>query len=481
KVIETYGTAEQKKIYMERLFAGEWMGTMCLTEADAGSDVGAVDSTAAQNEDGTYNIVGTKIFITAGEHDLAENIIHMVLARVEGDPLGTRGLSLFIVPKYLPADDGSIGERNDVYCSGIEHKMGLHGLVTCTMAFGDGGQCTGYLLGEQGKGMSEMFHMMNEQRLLVGVEGLSFSSSAFMHAVDYTKKRPQGASVYPGQDKHKTVAIIEHPDVKRMLLTMKAYVDGCRSLAYFTSNCIDNAGVTEAEESKQWHGLVELLTPIVKAYCTDKAWVVTALAIQCAGGYGYCSDYPFERLARDCKVTTIFEGTNGIQAMDLMFRKILGNKKDNFNHLMGKFSETIEKAQEISRLTDYAIIVGRAKDGLEEIVDRFATMAAGEKGLELYAKTTPFLETMGDVLLGWLHLWQLTVALPKLTELTEGKTDEEIEKLLRKNKQAAFYHGKVSGGQFYIGTLLKDTFGKFEQLKSEAGPVISIGAKAFAG
>jgi alkylation response protein AidB-like acyl-CoA dehydrogenase len=481
KVIEAYGTDTQKDIYMTRLFSGEWMGTMCLTESDAGSEVGAVQTTASRNEDGSYSIAGTKIFITAGEHDLSENIIHMVLARVEGDPPGTRGLSLFIVPKFLPDETGKPGRRNDVYCTGIEHKMGLHGLVTCTMSFGDGDQCTGYLLGEQGKGMSEMFHMMNEQRLLVGVEGLSFSSSAFMHAVDYTRNRVQGSSVYPGQDRHKSVAIINHPDVKRMLLTMKAYVEGCRSLAYFTSSCIDYAGVTDGEEKVVWQGLVELLTPIVKAYITDNAWNVTALAMQCAGGYGYCSDYPFERLARDCKVTTIFEGTNGIQAMDLLFRKILGNKKVNFTNLMARIDRTIEEADESDAIRTYAAIVKDAKEALVKAVDEISEMEQSADAIAVYAKTAPFLDAMGDVLLGWMHLWQLTVSYPKLMSFIDNKTDDEVEKLMAKNKNAAFYNGKVLGAQFYIGTLMKTTFGKLEQIKTAAAPVIRIGEKSFTG
>jgi len=480
KVIEAYGSPEQQQTYMSRLFTGEWMGTMCLTEADAGSEVGNVQTSAAANADGSYTITGTKIFITAGEHDLAENIIHMVLARIEGDPPGTRGLSLFIVPKFLSDASGTLGRRNDVYCTGVEHKMGLHGLVTCTMAFGDAGQCTGYLLGERGKGMMEMFHMMNEQRLLVGVEGLSFSSSAFMHAIDYTRNRIQGSSVYPGAEPGKSVTIVNHPDIKRMLLTMKAYVEGCRGLAYFTSSCIDRASVTEADDRRRWQGLVELLTPIVKAYSTDKSWVVTALAMQCAGGYGYCADYPFERLARDCKVTTIFEGTNGIQAMDLVFRKILGNRRVNFNHLLGLIDETLARAAKVDGVAGFAAALREARVGLEEVVDHLESLS-GVYPVALYAKTTPFLEAMGDVLLGWLHLWQLTVALPKLTELVGECSAEEVELLLRRNKQAAFYQGKVMGARFFLGTLFKDISGKFAQLRSDAGPVVEVNERAFAG
>ncbi|MBE0599537.1 MAG: acyl-CoA dehydrogenase [Desulfuromonadales bacterium] len=479
KVIETYGSDEQKRIYMKRLFAGEWQGTMCLTEPQAGSDVGAVQTVARPNADGSYNIVGTKIFITAGEHDLTDNFVHMVLARIEGDPAGTRGLSLFIVPKFTPDAAGNPGARNDVYCTGIEHKMGLHGLVTCTMAFGDSNGCTGYLLGERGKGMPEMFHMMNEQRLLVGVEGLSFSSNAFLHAVDYTQNRFQGGSVYPDRDRNAPVAIINHPDVKRMLLTMKAYVEGGRALAYFTSYCIDQAGVTEGEESGRWHGLVELLTPIVKAYNTDKSWEITALAIQCAGGYGYCSDYPFERLARDCKVTTLFEGTNGIQAIDLMFRKLLGNKLVNFRTLTGKMDRTIAEAGRIESLAGYAATVRRAKEELEATVEGLAALAGSEQGLDLYAKTAPFLDLMGDVTLAWLHLWQLTIAEPKLMEAVGAKGKGEREAILAKNKNAAFYYGKVMAGQFYIGTLLKNSFGKFERLRAEENPVIDMFEKSF--
>ncbi|MFP4534024.1 MAG: acyl-CoA dehydrogenase family protein, partial [Desulfobacterales bacterium] len=321
KVIEKYGTNAQRELYMTRLYSGEWMGAMCLTEPDAGSDVGAVQTAATENEDGTYSISGTKIFITAGEHDLTDNIIHMVLARVPGDPPGTKGLSLFIVPKHRTDASGEITETNDVVCMGIEHKMGLHGLATCTIAYGDNDRCIGYILGERGKGIVEMFNMMNEQRLLVGLQGLSYSSAAFLHAVEYTGERKQGESVYPGEHKKGvSVPIIQHPDIKRMLLTMKSHVEAGRALAYFASYCIDYASVTENEEKAKWQGLVDLLIPVVKAYLTNNAWEMTGMGIQCAGGYGYCADLPFERLARDCKVSSIYEGTNGIQAMDLMFR-----------------------------------------------------------------------------------------------------------------------------------------------------------------
>jgi len=468
KVLEKYGTDTQKDLYMTRLFSGEWMGTMCLTEPDAGSDVGAVQTMAIPEADGTYSISGTKIFITAGDHDLTENIIHMVLARIEGDPPGTKGLSLFIVPKHLTDETGKIVEHNHVACMGIEHKMGLHGLATCTIAYGEGGKCIGYLLGERGKGIVEMFNMMNEQRLLVGLQGLSYSSSAFLHALDYARNRKQGLSVYP-EKQTGTVSIIEHPDVKRMLLTMKATVEGCRALAYYTSLCIDYADVTEGEESAQWQGLVELLIPILKAYLTDNAWDVTAMAIQCAGGYGYCSDYPFERLARDCKVTTLYEGTNGIQAMDLMFRKLIGNKGSNFAELMQRIDQTLQVACSSDDLRPYGNTVKEVKDSLEKVAGQMLKQAETGNNLPLYAKASPFLEAMGDVILGWLHLWQLTIAYPRLQALENKKKD------------GAFYYGKVTGAQFFIDTLLRRTKGKIEELKSDADPVINIFDKSFSG
>ena len=479
KVIEKYGTNAQRALYMTRLFSGEWAGAMCLTEPDAGSDVGAIQTSAIPNGDDTYSISGTKIFITAGEHDLNENIVHMVLARITGDPEGTKGLSLFIVPKYMSDDNGSLGDRNDVFCVGIEKKMGLHGLATCTISYGQSGKCIGYLLGERGKGMLEAFHMMNEQRLLVGVQGLSYSSAAFLHAVDYTMNRRQGPSVYPGNPKSAgSVLISEHPDIKRMLLTMKALVEGGRALAYFTSLCIDYSIASEDEDRGYWKGLVELLTPILKAYLTGKSWEITGMAIQCAGGYGYCADYPFERLARDSKITSIYEGTNGIQAIDLVFRKIPADNRANFQKLMKLIDQTVVHADTIDRLKPYADMIRNIKSDLKATVNQLFRQAKSEGNLALYAKATPLLEAMGDVILGWLHLWQLTIAYPKLGELG-GET--EIRKTKGKKKDTAFYYGKVTGARFYIGTLLKRTLGKLAELKSSADPVVNVFDKSFRG
>ena len=478
KVVELFGTEQQKALYMKRLYSGEWMGTMCLTEPEAGSDVGAIQTTATPDGDGAYRLNGTKIFISAGEHDLTSNIIHMVLARVVGDPPGTKGLSLFIVPKYLSDENGQLGKRNDVVCTGIERKMGLHGFPTCTMAFGDKGGCKAYLLGHRGKGIVEMFHMMNEQRLLVGVQGLSYTSAAFLHAVDYARNRKQGQSVYAekaGTDQQ--VAIVTHPDIKRMLMTMKAFAEGGRALAYYIGWCLDQAGTTDGEESARWRGRVGLLTPVLKAYLTDNAWQMTGLAIQCAGGNGYCSDYPFERLARDCKVATIYEGANGIQAIDFLFRKLLYDNCSQFNELMKQIEQTIRAADAIP-LKSCASTLSQVKSRLQEAVAELVDQGVTKDMPSLYAKAATLLEAMGDVVLGWMHLWQLTIAYPKLTALG-GET--AAPETLSKKKDGAFYYGKVAGSRFFIETLLNRTLGKIAELRVDSNPVVKMFDKSFSG
>ena len=325
-LIEHFGTEELKNKYMYKMYAGQWTGTMCLTEPGAGSDVGALKTTAKRLPDGTFSITGTKCFISCGDHDLAENIIHPVLARIEGDPPGTGGISIFIVPKYRVNADGSLGELNDVHTGNIEHKMGIKGSATCTLNFGDEGKCIGELLGKEREGMKIMFLMMNEARLEVGMQGLGHASAALEHAIAYAKERIQSVPVWEMKNPDaKAVPIIQHPDVRRDLLWMKAHVEGIRALNYFAAYCMDMAKAIPAEREK-WQGFVELLTPVCKAYSSDKAMEVCSKAIDVYGGYGYCQEYPVEQYMRDCKIACLYEGTNGIQALDLVGRK-LGQKK----------------------------------------------------------------------------------------------------------------------------------------------------------
>jgi hypothetical protein len=311
RLIEMHGTEEQKNKYMYTMYAGKWGGTMCLTEPGAGSDVGALKTVAKRSPDGTFSITGTKIFISCGDHDLTENIIHPVLARIEGDPPGTAGISIFLVPKYRVNDDGTLGEFNDVRTGNVEHKMGIKGSATCTLNFGDEGKCIGELLGRERQGLRIMFDMMNEARLEVGMQSLGHATAAYEHAVHYAKERIQGHAIWEMKNPDaKAVPIIQHPDIRRKLLWMKVHVEGIRAMLYFTGFCMDMAKVSDTEkEREKWRGLVELLIPVCKAYSSEKAQWVCSTAIDVYGGYGYCSDYPVEQYFRDCKIASIYEGT----------------------------------------------------------------------------------------------------------------------------------------------------------------------------
>ena len=287
-LIEVYGSEEHKKKYLPKMISGEWGGSMCLTEPGAGSDVGNLSTRAVRQPDGTFRIQGTKIFITGGDQDLTENIIHPVLARIEGDPAGTKGISIFIVPKYLVNADGSLGKRNDFEIAKIEEKMGIHGSATCLINFGDNNDCYAELLGNEREGMKVMFQMMNEARIATGLQGLGSASIAYLHALQYTRERLQGSSLMEFKNPEAPrVPVIQHPDVRRMLLWMKSNVDGMRALMYYATICGDKAmSVKDPVEAEKWLGIVEILTPIVKAYCTDIGFRVTETAMQCYGGYG---------------------------------------------------------------------------------------------------------------------------------------------------------------------------------------------------
>ena len=369
KLVETFGTDKQKALFLKKMYTGEWTGTMLLTEPEAGSDVGALTTSAVKNDDGTYTITGSKIFISSGEHDLAENIIHPVLARIEGAPPGTSGISLFIVPKIWVNDDGSLGEPNDVVCTGIEEKMGIHGSGTCAMSLGSKGNCRGLLLGEENKGMRSMFLMMNEARLLVGIQAFACASAAYMYAVNYARQRVQGRHLLNMMDKSApSVPIIQHPDVRRMLLTMKAYVEGMRSLLYYVGMCSDKILVADSEEEKaRYQGIIDLLIPVAKGYVSDRAFDVCNLGVQIYGGYGYIKEYPMEQLLRDCRITPIYEGTNGIQAMDLLGRKLGLNKGRPIMDLMGEIQKTIAAGKALPRVAEFAGKVESALNKLGEV------------------------------------------------------------------------------------------------------------------
>ena len=469
-LVEAFGTERQKKLFLKNMFTGKWTGTMLLTEPEAGSDVGNLTTTAVKNDDGTYRISGNKIFISAGDHDMVDNIVHPVLARIEGAPAGTKGISLFLVPKYRVNDDGSLGEFNDVVCTGIEHKMGIHGNATCSLALGGKGQCLGELLGEENKGMRAMFLMMNEARLLVGMQGFCCASPSYMNAVNYARERIQGKNLLQMMDPNApSVAIIQHPDVRRMLISMKSYVEGMRSLLYYAGYLSDQIAVTDDEaEEARLQGMIDLLIPICKGYVTDKAFEVCSTGVQVYGGYGYISEYPQEQLLRDCRITMIYEGTNGIQAMDLLGRKLGMNKGQPIMDLMVEIQKTIAQAKAIDSLMEHAVRVEKALNRLGEVAMHLGAKAMSPKVLSAFAYAHPFMEASGDVVMAWMLLWRGVVA---ATQLEKGA----------KKKDQAFYEGQMKSVQYFTQAVLPITMGKMDAIMTTCEAPIEMTEDAFGG
>ena len=481
-LILEHGTDEQKKLYLDKMQAGEWGGSMCLTEPDAGSDVGALKTKAVKQPDGSYKITGQKIFITAGENDTVKNIIHPVLARIEGDPKGTKGISIFIVPKYLVNPDGSMGKRNDVVCAGVEHKMGIKASATCTLSFGDNGNCVGYLLGQERQGMKIMFQMMYEARILTGLQAQALSSAAYMHAITYAKNRLQGVHVTQMLNPEATsVAIIEHPDVKRMLLYMKGYVEGMRMLSYYLAHNVDINRYLEGEEKKESEAMYEILLPLLKAGNSDTGWLVTSEAIQVHGGYGFCQDYPVEQYARDCKILSIYEGTNAIQSLDLTMRKLLMNKEQYyFSVLKKRVNETLEKSKGIVD-DKYIDLVKKGFDKVNEVVESFKAQMATGKFMHIFMNATVFQQSMYMFTLAWLHLWSLTITIPQMKKLFGDAKGDDRNKIMNDNQDAAYYNGRVLSSQFYIGAEFPKFFGKADCILGGEAAVIKSSGACFTG
>ncbi len=467
RLVETFGSEEQKKTYLKKLYSGEWAGTMLLTEPEAGSDVGALTTTAVKNDDGTYAISGSKIFISGGEHDMNENIIHPVLARIEGAPPGTKGISLFLVPKYRVNPDGSLGEFNDVVCTGIEEKMGIHGSSTCSLTLGGSGNCIGELIGKENEGMREMFLMMNEARLLVGFQGFVCASASYMSALNYAKERVQGRPLTAGKDASiGGVPIIQHPDVRRQLMLMKTFVEGLRSLIYYVGYCQDMVKVNENDtEKEKYENLIDILTPIVKGYGTDKAFEICSHGVQIYGGYGYTKEYPVEQYLRDCRITMIYEGTNGIQAMDLLGRKMTMKKGQLVMDLFGEITKTINDAKNVDALKGLAETVEQTLKKLGQTGSHLGKTAAGNVD-QAFAFAHPLLEATGDIVMAWMLLWRAVAAAEKL----EGKT-----------KDAAFYEGQLKSAEFFVNMILPVTMGKMDAIQITNTAAMDIAEESFGG
>ncbi len=467
KLVEEFGTDAQKELYLKKMYTGVWGGSMLLTEPEAGSDVGALTTKAVPNGDGTYTITGNKIFISSGENDLVENIIHPVLARIEGAPAGTAGISLFLVPKFWVNDDGSMGDLNDIVCTGIEEKMGIHGSPTCSMAMGGKGKCIGTLLGQANKGMSHMFVMMNEARLHVGMQGFACASASYLNALNYAKERVQGASLTapkgsPG------VPIIQHPDIRRMLLKMKSNTEAMRSILYYVGLMEDMVKVAETDEDRaKYKGIIDVLIPVAKGYITDRAFELCSDGVQVFGGYGFTKEYPQEQLLRDCKITQIYEGTNGIQAMDLLGRKLGLNKGRAFTDLLTEVTKTIEAAKGTDGLTLQAALLEASVTKLMETAKSLGGLM-GEKKIETaFAHAHPFLDVTGDVLMAWMLLWRAVIASQKLADKP-------------KKKDVAFYNGILASAKFFTASVLPVSQGKMETIMTADNAAMDIDDSAFA-
>ena len=485
EVIASFGTEEQKDLYCARMFGGTWGGTMCLTEPPAGSDVGSAKTTASRRDDGGYSIRGTKIFISGGDHDLAENIVHLVLARVDGAPPGTKGLTLFIVPRVRPSADGSLGAPNDVSVASIEHKMGINGSATCVLNFGDTGDCIGWPVGGDSKlnqGMPQMFKLMNSARIAVGVQGISVASSAFLNALDFAKERKQGSSITHWKDATAPrVAIIEHADVRRMLLDMKARVEGIRALAVKLAHhqdCVraphgDGAQATggpNATDAKTLYhqGQVDLLVPLVKAYGSDQAFRVCETAIQTFGGVGYTKDFPVEQYCRDAKIFSIYEGTNHIQAMDLVGRKLGQNGGANLQAFLADVGKFVAAHANDPVLGPPCKTLGLAQEALGGTAMRLLTWFQAGKLAMVPLNANRFLEMMAETTVGWMLLEGAAIAQGKKGAVAAGHPD------------AAFYEGKVAAAVYYARNVLPSVELKARMMAEEDRAPLDIPTAAFA-
>jgi len=469
-LIEVFGSEELKDIYCEKMYTGQWAGTMCLTEAQAGSDVGAC-STKAHPEGDHYLIEGEKIFITFGDHDVTDNIVHAVLARIDGAPKGTGGLSLFAVPKYRVKDDGSLGEFNDVKCTGIEHKLGIHATPTCTLVFGENGACKGYLLGEPNKGMRAMFQMMNEARISVGLQGAAQGNAAYQAALAFAKERLQGSDIRNFKDPEAPkVPIIKHADVRMMLMRQKAYAEGMRALLLFASFCADRAH-TDPDQGEMYQGLVEIMTPVCKAYCSDMAFRVCEWALQTFGGYGYISEYPAEQYLRDCKIASIYEGTNGIQALDLVGRK-MGMKNGAYVFgLMGMLNDWVEANKDHAVLKDQVAQVAEARDTWSKINGFFMEAAMSKKLIIPLVNATQYLSLTGDMLLGYLLVDQARAAWDKLGPLckeagVDPSDKKAVSELGKKLPDVRYLDAKIKTARFFCAYELPQVQSKAAAIQS---------------
>lgn len=472
-LIQAFGTAKDKEMFLDKMYSGKWSGTMCLTEPGGGSDVGDQTTKAFPTDNPRiYKIKGTKCFITAGDHDITENIVHMVIARVDGAAAGTKGLSLFIVPKIWVNEDGSLGEWNDVTTVGIEHKMGLKGSATAVLSFGENDNCRGILLGNPpnaegvGEGIAQMFQLMNAARLRTGTQAMAVAYAAYTYAVQYAKERIQGRPFT--NPKAGRVLIIKHEDIRRMLLNAKALLEGMRALCMKTSYLLDLSRVAPTKEERVAAlRRVEVNTPLIKAYCSDLAWQIVADAIQVHGGYGYSEEYPVAQCARDVKIFSIWEGTNFIQSLDLIGRKFNLDQGRMFTEWLTEIKEGIDKGAAVPELAKEVAILNEAWDKVKQIRKWYAAQWQGGNRALMPLYSTRALHCCAQLVCGQLLLDQALLAAKRAAELGPDHFDY------------AFYKGKVETARFYIRNIVPNVMTTYNIIMDGDTSAIDIPEEAF--
>ncbi len=459
--INAHASEELKEKYLPNMYGGTWAGSMCLTEPHSGTDLGIIRTKAEPQADGTYNVTGTKIFITGGEHDLTENIIHLVLAKLPDAPAGPRGISLFLVPKVQVNEDGSLGEANTVSCGSIEHKMGIKASATCVMNF-DGAK--GYLVGELNKGLAAMFTMMNYERLSIGIQGLGCSEMTYQSALEYARERIQGRAATGAQQPEKAAdPIIVHPDVRRMLLNIKALTEAGRAFSTYTAMQLDQMKYAETrEEQQQAENLVALLTPVTKAFFTDMGLNNCVEGQQVFGGHGYIREWGQEQLVRDVRIAQIYEGTNGIQALDLMGRKVVANGGLFFRQFANEMHAFVNSESSV----EMAEFIQPLKNAIRDLEDLTALVIdkSGQNPNEIGAASVEYLHVFGYTVYGWM--WTM-MASKAQQALAEGTTEAE------------FYQAKLTTARYYFKRLLPRTLSLIETVKAGSDPLFELDAADF--
>ena len=460
----TAGSDELKATYLHKLVSGEWTGTMNLTEPQAGSDLSMVRSRAEPQADGTYKVFGTKIYITYGEHDMADNIIHLVLARVTGAPEGVKGISLFVVPKVMVNKDGSLGARNDVHCVSIEHKMGIKASPTAVLQYGDNGGAVGYLVGQENRGLEYMFIMMNAARYAVGVQGIAIAERSYQKATQYARDRVQSRPV-DGSIKA-AAPIIHHPDVRRMLMTMRAYTEGCRAMASVAAAAFDAAHHhPDADTRKQNNAFYEFLVPLVKGYSTEMSLEVTSLGVQVHGGMGFIEETGAAQYYRDAKILTIYEGTTAIQANDLVGRKTSRDGGKTAKAITAQVQQTVVALQEQGSPAAVAMAkrLEAGRQAFDDVIDFIVQTAASDPNAA-YAGSVPYLMLAGNVLAGWQLARSFLIA---QEALSQGADD------------SAFLHAKITTARFYADHILSKAPGMRDSIVEGADSVTEMALDAF--